>query len=59
MIAYCKMELLKLKHNSNHFALKSRLYTKAVKAAFEELQRLKIHMAKLEASMQLPKPLLA
>jgi len=41
MIAYCKMELLKIKENSNHFALKTRLYQKAVKAAFEELIRLK------------------
>lgn len=41
MIAFCKLELLKLKQNTNHFALKSRLYLKAIKAAFEELQRLK------------------
>ena len=41
MIAYCKMELLKIKENKNHFALKARLYQKAIKAAFEELLKLK------------------
>ena len=41
MIAFCKLEFLKLKENTNHFALKSRLYLKAIKAAFEELQELK------------------
>jgi len=41
MIAFCKLELLKLKENLNHFALKSRLYLKAIKAAFDELQELK------------------
>lgn len=37
MIAYCKMETLKVKKDSNHFALKARLYQKAIKAAMEEL----------------------
>ena len=52
MIAYCKMELLKIKENKNHFALKARLYQKAIKAAFEELLKLK------ETSMQQTIPLL-
>ena len=41
MIAYCKLEILKVKENSNHFALKSRLYLKALKAAYQELLVLK------------------
>jgi len=41
MIAWMKLELLRLKENSNHFALKAKLYTKALVAAYEELQRLK------------------
>jgi len=48
MIGYCKLELLKLKENTNHFALKTRLYRKAIKAAFDELQALKINNAKLK-----------
>lgn len=49
MIAFCKLELLKLKENANHFALKSRLYLKAIKAAFDELQTLKMYQGKLNA----------
>jgi hypothetical protein len=41
MIAFCKLEALKLKEGLNHFALKSKLYIKALKAAFTELQELK------------------
>lgn len=41
MIAFCKLEMLKVKEHLNHFALKSKLYIKAVKAAFEELQIIK------------------
>lgn len=41
MIAYCKLEILKVKEHTNHFALKARLYLKAVKAAFEELAAIK------------------
>jgi hypothetical protein len=35
-----KLELLKLKHHSNHFALKTKLYIKAWPASFSELHRL-------------------
>lgn len=52
MIAFCKLELLKLKEKVNHFALKSRLYLKAIKAAFNELQLLKINQAKLNSDLQ-------
>lgn len=58
MIAFCKLELLKLKENTNHFALKSRLYLKAIKAAFDELQRLKCFQPMLNDSQQQAIPLL-
>ena len=41
MIAYVKLELLKIKHRSNHFAIKGRLYLKAIQVIFIELQNLK------------------
>jgi len=36
-----QLEILKVKEQQNHFALKARLYLKAIKAAFSELQELK------------------
>ena len=41
-----KLELLKLKHHTNHFTLKAQLYLKALQASFAQLQ-------KLTASLQL------
>ena len=41
LYAFFKFELLKTKTNLNHFALKAKIYLKATKAAFEELQELK------------------
>jgi hypothetical protein len=38
--AFFKLELLKLKHQMNHFALRSKLYLKALQASFAELQKL-------------------
>ncbi len=38
--AFFKLELLKLKHQANHFAPRSKLYIKALQASFAELQRL-------------------
>jgi len=38
--AFFKFEQLKLKHQMNHFALRSKLYIKALQASFAELQRL-------------------
>lgn len=58
MIAFCKLELLKLKENVNHFALKARLYLKAIKAAFDELQRLKRYQPKLNEAQCQAIPLL-
>ena len=40
MVAVTKLECLKLTHQTNHFALKSKLYLKAIKAAFAELRAL-------------------
>lgn len=40
MVAVTKLECLKLTHHTNHFALKSKLYLKAIKAAFGELRAL-------------------
>ena len=42
MYAFFKFERLKMKTNLNHFALKAKIYLKATKAAFEELQELKL-----------------
>lgn len=52
MIAFCKFEILKFKENLNHFALKSKLYLKAIQASFTELQKLKKFNLKLEAQVQ-------
>lgn len=48
MIAYCKLEILKFKENHNHFALKSKLYLKAIKASFAELQEMKRYQIKIQ-----------
>ncbi len=41
MIAWTKLELLSKMKQTNHFALKTQLYVKAVTAAFKQLQTLK------------------
>jgi Transposase DDE domain len=46
ILAYVKFERLKFAHKLNHFALKSKLYLSAVKAAFKELSILKLAVAK-------------
>ncbi len=43
--AFIKLQQLKIKEHLNHFALKGRLYLKAIKAAFEELSFLKEQLA--------------
>lgn len=50
MIAWTKLELLSCKEQANHFALKSKIYVKALQAAFEELQRLKSFVPKIAAA---------
>jgi len=55
MIAWVKLELLSLKEQSNHFALKSKLYMKALQAAHEELNRLKqFHLSLNAPSDKIP-----
>lgn len=58
MIAWTKLELLSLKDQSNHFALKSKLYVKAIRAAFNELQMLKTSLAQIEVQNLTHTPLL-
>lgn len=41
MIAFTKLEILKIQQKSNHFQIKNRLYIRAIKAAFNELKNLK------------------
>lgn len=41
MIAWTKLEMLSKIKQTNHFALKTQLYVKALKASFEHLQQLK------------------
>jgi len=41
ILASVKLELLSSKKSTNHFSLKMKLYTKAIKAAFKELARIK------------------
>lgn len=45
--AFVKLERLKLATKMNHFALRSRMYLKAVQAAFKELQSLRLPGAEL------------
>jgi len=58
MIAWTKLEMLsKLKH-TNHFALKSQLYLKALQTAFNQVQLLKQHQLQLATSPANQNPLL-
>lgn len=41
LYAVFKLECLKIKHHFNHFALRSKIYLKALKSAYDELQLLK------------------
>lgn len=50
ILAYVKFERLKFAHKLNHFALKSKLYAVAVKAAFKELSVLKLAEAKTNSA---------
>lgn len=42
LCAYIKLEKLKINEKLNHFALKGKIYIKAIQTAFQELQILKI-----------------
>ena len=37
----CRLKFLSVRHGMNHFALRTRIYLKAIRYAFEELQILK------------------
>jgi len=41
LYAVFKLECLKIKHHYNHFALRSKIYLKALRSAYDELQLLK------------------
>ena len=41
LYAVFKLECLKIKHHFNHFALRSKIYIKALRSAYDELQLLK------------------
>jgi len=43
LFAFVKLELLRVKTNTNHFALKTKLYMAALRTAFEQLQVLEPH----------------
>lgn len=58
MIAWVKLEMLSIREQSNHFALKARLYVKALQAAYEELRLLKTDSLKLESHTSENIPLL-
>lgn len=45
LCAYVKLERLKVREKTNQFALKARLYLKAIQAAFKELNSLKLKFA--------------
>ncbi len=40
MIAFVKLERLKIRNNKNHYAMKNEIWLKAVKAAWKELDKL-------------------
>lgn len=50
MIAWTKLEMLSKRQQTNHFNLKSQLYTKALKSAFFFLQQLKKVQPKLDSN---------
>jgi hypothetical protein len=45
ILAYIKFEQYKLASSMNHFALKAKLYSVAIKAAFKELSEFKAQLA--------------
>jgi hypothetical protein len=50
LIAYCKLEEMKMASNLNHFALKTKIYYKALESAFSELQLLHIQYASCQTA---------
>ena len=58
MLAWIKLEVLSWKHQSNHYGFKTKLYVKALRAAFCELQNLKQVAKALDQPQHMPIPLL-
>ena len=58
MVAWIKLEMLCKVKQTNHFALKHQLYIKAIRAAFDELQRFKINQPTLAEGTEHQIPLL-
>lgn len=58
MIAWTKLELLSVKEQTNHFALKTKMYVKALRAAYQEVQRLKAFVPKIDQPHPVHTPLL-
>lgn len=58
MIGWTKLELLSIKEQTNHFALKSKLYVKALRAAWQEVQQLKLNLSQLDQAALGNTPLL-
>ena len=50
IVSYTKLERYKFSTKLNHFALKSKLFLNAAKAAFKELEEIKLQHAKFESS---------
>jgi hypothetical protein len=59
MLAWIKLEILSFKNQSNHYGFKTKLYVKALKAAFDELQCIKQDIKKLAENQEIVMPLLA
>ena len=58
MLAWIKLEILSFKNQSNHYGFKSKLYVKAIRAAFDELQTIKQSVKKMAQPQQNLIPLL-
>jgi DDE superfamily endonuclease len=58
MLAWIKLEVLSFKDQSNHYGFKSKLFVKAIRAAFDELQNLKQAVKTLAQPQQIIIPLL-
>jgi DDE superfamily endonuclease len=59
MLAWIKLEILSFKNQSNHYGFKTKLYVKALKAAFDELQCIKQSVKTLAEPQEFVMPLLA
>jgi hypothetical protein len=51
MLAFVKLEMLKLKTSLNHFALRNKLFINATKAALSQLQKFKVMPSEIQMSV--------